>query len=71
LPEASPAFKQLLRDAFEAMQPGQTYPFRRTFTDGDVAPFRGVTGHQPLDVLKVSPTAAEPAASSAGASLGV
>lgn len=44
LPEASPEFKQLLRDAFERMQVGQTYTFRRTFTDGDVSLFCGVTG---------------------------
>jgi 3-hydroxybutyryl-CoA dehydratase len=44
LSEASPEFKQLLREAFEAMQVGQTYTFRRTFTDGDVALFCGVTG---------------------------
>ena len=44
VPDASPEFKQLLRDAFERMQVGQTYTFRRTFTDGDVSLFIGVTG---------------------------
>jgi 3-hydroxybutyryl-CoA dehydratase len=39
LSEASPEFKQLLRDAFEAIDVGQTYTFRRTFTDGDAALF--------------------------------
>lgn len=44
MPEASPEFKQLLRDAFQSLQVGQTFTFRRTFTDGDVALFCGVTG---------------------------
>ena len=44
MPEASPEFRQLLRDAFEQMAVGQTYTFRRTFTDGDVSAFCGVTG---------------------------
>lgn len=44
MPDASPEFKQLLRDAFAAVQVGQTYTFRRTFTDGDVSLFIGVTG---------------------------
>ena len=44
MPEASPEFKQLLRDAFEHMQVGLSFTFRRTFTDGDVALFCGVTG---------------------------
>src|SRR5256886_17616091 len=44
MPEASPEFKQLLRDAFEHLEVGQTFTFRRTFTDGDVALFCGVTG---------------------------
>ena len=42
--EASPEFKQLLQEAFQAIQLGQTFTFRRTFTDGDVALFCGVTG---------------------------
>ncbi len=42
--EASPEFKQQLVEAFAAMHVGQTFTFRRTFTDGDVALFCGVTG---------------------------
>src|SRR5438067_3862789 len=44
MPEASPEFKQLLQGTFRAMQVGQTFTFRRTFTEGDVALFCGVTG---------------------------
>jgi 3-hydroxybutyryl-CoA dehydratase len=32
------------RAAFEAIPPGASYSWRRTFTDGDVAAFCGVTG---------------------------
>jgi len=42
--EATPEFKQQLRTAFDAIRVGQTFTFRRTFTDGDVALFCGVTG---------------------------
>ena len=42
--EATPEFKQQLREAFDAMRVGQTFTFRRTFTEGDVALFCGVTG---------------------------
>ena len=41
---ATPEFKEQLQAAFDAMQTGQTFTFRRTFTDGDVALFCGVTG---------------------------
>lgn len=44
MPEATPEFKQRLREAFDEMHVGQTFMFRRTFTDGDVALFCGVTG---------------------------
>jgi acyl dehydratase len=44
MPEATPEFKQRLREAFEEMYVGQTFTFRRTFTGGDVALFCGVTG---------------------------
>lgn len=44
MPEATPEFKRQLREAFEEMHVGQTFTFRRTFTDGDVAMFCGVTG---------------------------
>ncbi len=42
--EATPEFKQRLRKAFDEMHVGQTFTFRRTFTEGDVALFCGVTG---------------------------
>lgn len=42
--EASPEFKQQLREAFQAIEPGKTFTWRRTFTEGDVALFCGVTG---------------------------
>ena len=42
--DATDAFKRQLRDAFEAIALGQTFEFRRTFTEGDVAMFCGVTG---------------------------
>jgi len=42
--EATPEFKQQLKEAFQATKVGQTFTFRRTFTDGDVALFCGVTG---------------------------
>lgn len=43
MPEATPEFKRQLREAFEEMSVGQTFTFRRTFTDEDVAMFCGVT----------------------------
>lgn len=42
--EATPEFKQQLREAFDSLEVGQTFIFRRTFTEGDVALFCGVTG---------------------------
>ena len=42
--DATAAFKQQLKQAFDAIQVGQTFTFRRTFTQGDVALFCGVTG---------------------------
>ena len=42
--EATPEFKQRLQEAFDEMHVGQTFTFRGTFTDGDVAMFCGVTG---------------------------
>ncbi len=42
--DATPQFKQQLKDAFQSLQVGQTFTFRRTFTEGDVALFCGVTG---------------------------
>jgi 3-hydroxybutyryl-CoA dehydratase len=44
MPEATPEFKEQLDQAFRALEVGQTLTFRRTFTDGDVALFCGVTG---------------------------
>ena len=41
---ATPEFKRQVREAFDALQVGQTFTFRRTFTEGDVALFCGVTG---------------------------
>jgi 3-hydroxybutyryl-CoA dehydratase len=42
--DATPEFKQQLREAFDSLEVGQTFTFRRTFTEGDVALFCGVTG---------------------------
>ena len=42
--DATSQFKQQLKDAFQSLQVGQTFTFRRTFTEGDVALFCGVTG---------------------------
>ena len=58
--EATPEFKQLLREAFDEMYVGQTFTFQRTFTDGDVAMFCGVTGdynpyHQDEEFARESP----------------
>ncbi len=44
MPGATPEFKQQLKTAFDAIYVGQTFTFRRTFTEGDVALFCGVTG---------------------------
>ena len=44
MPEPTSEFKRQLREAFEEMSVGQAFTFRRTFTDGDVAMFCGVTG---------------------------
>jgi 3-hydroxybutyryl-CoA dehydratase len=59
MPEATPEFKRQLQEAFDAMAVGQTFTFRRTFTDGDVALFSGVTGdynpyHQDESFAKAS-----------------
>jgi 3-hydroxybutyryl-CoA dehydratase len=42
--EATSDFKQQLREAFDSIQAGQSFTYRRTFTEGDVALFIGVTG---------------------------
>lgn len=44
MPEIAPEFKQRLKNTFDQIQVGQQFTFRRTFTDGDVALFCGVTG---------------------------
>lgn len=44
MPEPTSEFKRQLREPFEEMSVGQAFTFRRTFTDGDVAMFCGVTG---------------------------
>ena len=44
MPEATPEFKQQLRIAFDSIEEGQIFTFQRTFTEGDVALFCGVTG---------------------------
>ena len=58
--EATSEFNQRLREAFDEMRVGQTFTFRRTFTDGDVALFCGVTGdynpyHQDESFAEESP----------------
>lgn len=40
----SEIFKQQLQDALAAINIGQTFTFRRTFTEGDVSTFCGITG---------------------------
>ncbi|MEW6730344.1 MAG: MaoC family dehydratase [Acidobacteriota bacterium] len=40
----TPEFKRQLEIAFATLQTGQTFTFRRTFTDGEVAIFCGITG---------------------------
>ena len=59
MPEATPEFKQRLREAFEEMYVGQTFAYRRTFPNGEVAMFCGVTGdynpyHQDADFARES-----------------
>lgn len=44
MPRPTPEFKRRLEEAFAEMTIGRTFTFRRTFTDGDVAMFCGVTG---------------------------
>ena len=44
MPDATQQFKQQLREAFESLQVGQMFSYRRTFTEGDVSLFIGVTG---------------------------
>ena len=58
--EATPEFKQRLQEAFDEMHVGQTFTFRRTSTDGDVAIFCGLTDdhnpyHQDEAIARESP----------------
>ena len=60
MPEATEEFKRRLREASDEINVGQTFTFQRTFTDGDVALFCGVTGdynpyHQDESFAKESP----------------
>src|SRR5215210_8554642 len=59
MPEVTPEFNRQLKEAFDAMDVGQTFTFRRTFTGGHVALFCGVTGdynpyHQDESFAKAS-----------------
>jgi hypothetical protein len=55
MPEASPEFKQQLRMAFDSIEEGQIFTFQRTFTEGDVALFCGVTGdYNPASLTDVT-----------------
>jgi acyl dehydratase len=42
--QMSEAFKRRLREAFDDVELGQEFSFRRTFTEADVTVFCGVTG---------------------------
>lgn len=42
--ETTSDFKQQIKDAFAEIEVGATFTYRRTFTEGDVALFCGVTG---------------------------
>lgn len=44
MPEATPEFKQQLREAFAELEVGRTFTYQRTFTEGDLSTFCGVTG---------------------------
>jgi 3-hydroxybutyryl-CoA dehydratase len=44
----SPKFKRWLKEALDELEVGRSFVYRRTFTEGDVALFCGVTGdHNP------------------------
>ncbi len=42
--EATPGFKKQLQQSFQELNEGDSFTFRRTFTDGDVSIFCGITG---------------------------
>ncbi|HEX2912385.1 MAG TPA: MaoC family dehydratase [Chloroflexia bacterium] len=44
MPEPTPEFRERLKTAWESIEVGQIYTFRRTFTEGDVTMFVGITG---------------------------
>jgi acyl dehydratase len=44
MPEPTLEFRRLIKEAFGELRVGESFVFRRTFTDGDVALFCGVTG---------------------------
>lgn len=44
MPEATPEFKEQLREAFAELEVGRTFTYQRTFTEGDLSTFCGVTG---------------------------
>jgi 3-hydroxybutyryl-CoA dehydratase len=44
MPGATSEFKRRLKEAFDEMEVGRTFTYRRTFTEGDVSLFCGVTG---------------------------
>ena len=44
MPEATPEFKEQLREAFAELEVGRTFTYRRTFTEGDLAMFCGISG---------------------------
>ena len=44
MPDATPEFKQQLREAFAELEVGRTFTYQRTFTEGDLSTFCGVTG---------------------------
>ncbi len=58
--EATPSFKKRLKKAFDETYTGQSFTYSRTFTEGDVALFCGVTGdynpyHQDESFARESP----------------
>lgn len=60
MPEATPEFKERLREAFEELELGRTFTYRRTFTEGDLAMFCGISGdynpyHQDEQFARESP----------------
>lgn len=60
MPEATPEFKEQLREAFEELEVGRTFTSRRTFTEGDLAMFCGISGdynpyHQDEQFARESP----------------